>query len=145
MEEPRVYKLYLQPGLKLVVVLVFVALIGIGVAIAIPAFLHESKAPPPLAGVIFVIVILINLIWILRLPHQIILSPDGMVEFVSLLRRRVVRANDIRSIRPHGTQLGFFMVQTEQGKIRIVAQFDGFHDFLTRLKALHPGVELRGC
>ena len=67
------------------------------------------------------------------------------MEFVSVLRRLTVRADEIKSIKPEGTQLGFFMVRTERRKIRILGQFDGFHDFLAQLQARHPGVELRGC
>jgi hypothetical protein len=146
LEEARVYKLYLQPGMKLMLVFVFIAFIGAGVAIiALPWLYHIPKAPPPLVGVIWLAITCFYLYWILSLPHRITLAQDGTVEFISLLKRRLVRAAEIRSIKPQGSQLGFFMVQSDRGKIRLLAQFDGFHDFLTRLEALHPGVELRGC
>lgn len=146
MTEPTVYKLYIPPGLKLVLVLVLVALAGAGLALALaPALFPGPKAPPPMVGVIFLVVIGLNLAWFLSLPYQISLGGDGSVEFISLLRRRTVRAEEIRSIRPEGSHLGFFTVRTDRSKIRILAQFDGFHDFLTRLEAMHPGVELRGC
>jgi hypothetical protein len=67
------------------------------------------------------------------------------VEFISLLRRRTVRAQEIRSIKPAGAHVGFLVARTDRGRIRLLAQFDGFHDFLSRLKAMHPGLELRGC
>ena len=146
MEEPTVYKLYLQPGMKLVLVLVFIAFAGAGVAIAVlPSIFQSPKAPPPLVGVIFLGIIVLYLVWILYLPYRITLARDGTVEFISVLRRRMVRADEIKSIKPEGSQLGFFMVRTDRSKIRILAQFDGFYDFLARLKALHPNVELRGC
>ncbi|MCL4504072.1 MAG: hypothetical protein M1438_19790 [Deltaproteobacteria bacterium] len=146
MEEPRVYKLYLQPGLKLVLGFLLVVFVGIGVAIAVlPSLIQTSKVPPPPVGMIFLVFVVVYLAWILSLPHRITFAGDGTIEFISLLRRRTVRAEEIRSIKPEGSQLGFFMVRTGRGKIRILAQFDGFHDFLTRLKAMHPTVELRGC
>lgn len=147
MAEPTVYKLYLQPGLKRVLVLLFIVFVGIGVAIAIlPSLFQSPKAPPPPVGVIFlVIMVVVYLGWMLSLPHRITFARDGTIEFISLLRRRTVRADEIRSIKPEGSQLGFFMVRTDRSKIRILAQFDGFYDFLTRLKAMHPNVELRGC
>ncbi len=37
------------------------------------------------------------------------------------------------------------MVKTSMGKFRILNQFDEFHDFLVRLKAANPAVDLRGC
>jgi hypothetical protein len=144
--EPTVYKLYLQPGLKLVLVLVFIALAGAGLALGLlPSLFPTPKAPPPLVGVILLVVIGLNLVWVLSLPYRITFAGDGTIEFTSLWRRRTVRAEEIRSIKPEGSHLGFFTVRTERGKIRILAQFDGFYDFLTRLKAMHPNVELRGC
>ena len=146
MAEPTMYKLYLQPGVKLVLGLVFIAVAGIGTAIALaPSLFPGPKAPPPLVGVVLLVIFGAYLVWILYLPYQITLSQDGAVEFISVLQRRTVRAEEIRSIKPEGSKFGFFTVRTDRGKIRILAQFDGFSDFLTRLKALHPGVELRGC
>ncbi len=126
-------------------VVVFVAVAGIFVSITIVRHLHGAKGPPALFGLVPLAVLAIIVLRFLSLPYRITLSSDGTVEFISLLRRRTVRAEEIRSIRPQGTQFGFFVVQTDQGKITILAQFDGFHDFLSRLEALHPGVELRGC
>ncbi len=146
LEEPRVYNLYLQPGMKVMLLVVLVAFIGIGVAIGIASqFSHSPKAPPPFVGLIFLLVIGINVFYFLSIPHRITLASDGAVEFISLLRRRRVRADEIRSIKPASAHLGFLVVSTNRGKIRLLAQFDGFHDFLTRLQARHPGVELRGC
>ncbi len=146
MAEPRVYNLYLQPGMKLVLVLVLAAFVGMGAAIIIPSILAPSpKAPPLPVGIIILVIACLYLVYFLNLPYRITLAEDGTIEFLSLWRRRPVRAQEIRSIKPQGSQFGFFIVQTDRGKIRILAQFDGFHDFLTRLEALHPGVQLRGC
>ncbi|MCL4500461.1 MAG: hypothetical protein M1438_01230 [Deltaproteobacteria bacterium] len=146
MEEPQVYRLYLQPGLKLMLVLGFVAFTGIAVAFSLaPSLIQSTKVPPPMVGVIFLVILVFYLIWVLSLPYRITFAGDGTIEFIGVLRRRTVRAEEISSIKPEGSQVGFFMVRTDRGKIRILAQFDGFHDFLTRLKAMHPAVELRGC
>jgi hypothetical protein len=127
-------------------VVILIAFVGAGAAIAfLPSFFQDSKAPPPLVGIIFLAITGLYLVWILYLPHRITLAADGTVEFISVLKRRTVRAEEIRSIKPVGSKFGFFMVQTDRSKIKILAQFDGFHDFLTRIKAMHPGVELKGC
>ncbi len=145
MEEPGVYKLYLSPGLKLQLGFVALALAGAGFAvIGVPLLVRAPKAPPPLFGVFFLAVICILLFYFLRLPHRITLAPDGAVEFRSILRRRVVRVEEIRSIKP-SSHIGFFLVRTDGATIRLLGQFDNFHDFLTRLQALNPRVELRGC
>jgi hypothetical protein len=144
--EPTVYKLYLQPGLKLILALVLAAMLMFGIGLTSwSLWWPNAKAPPLPFGLIWFAISAIYLIYFLRLPHRISLNEDGTVEFISILRQRTVRADEIKSIQPEGTQFGFFMVRTERGKIRILAQFDGFHDFLARLQARHPGVELRGC
>jgi hypothetical protein len=143
--ETGVYKLYLPLGLKLLLGFVLLALAGGGFAIiVVPLLAHAPKAPPPLFGAYFLVIICIALFSILNLPHRITLAPDGALEFISILRRRVLRAEEIRSIKP-SSHLGFFLVRTDGPKIRLLAQFDNFHDFLTRLQALNPRGELRGC
>lgn len=145
MEEPQAYKLYIQPRLKVALALGFIAFAGIGVALLLPSIIRDSQAPPLLVGVMFLVILLFSLWWILSLPSRITLAADGTVEFISRWRQWTVRAEEIRSLKPEGSHLGFLVVRTDRGKIRILAQFDGFHDFLTRLKARHPTVELRGC
>jgi len=145
MEEPAVYQLYLSPGLKLQLGFVALALAGAGFAvIGVPLLVRSPKAPPPLFGVFFLAVICLLLFNFLSLPHRITLAPDGALEFRSIFRRRVVRIEEIRSIKP-SSHIGFFLVRTDGATIRLLGQFDNFHDFLTRLQALNPRVELRGC
>jgi hypothetical protein len=84
-------------------------------------------------------------LWLLSFPHTISLSSNGMIEFKSILRRRSVQAFDVKSVKPEWYAYGFLLVRTDQRTITLFAQFDGFHEFLTKLKALNPRVELRGC
>ena len=146
MAEPMVYKLYLQPGMKLILALVLVAVLGFGVGLTSWSFWWPGPRAPPLPiGLIWFAISAFYLWFFLKTPYRITLAEDGTVEFISILRRRRVRLDEIKSIKPAGSQLGILMVRTEGAKISILAQFDGFHDFLTRLRARHPGVELRGC
>ena len=96
-------------------------------------------------GFFLLAVLGVNALWVLALPHKIILHQDGRIDFTSVLRKRTVSARDVLSIKPEGTTFGYMVLRTDQAKIRLIAQFDGFHDFLTQLKALNPAVELRGC
>lgn len=140
------YKLYLQPSMKLILGIVLLILIGGGVAMTCwSLWSHDPKAPPLFLGPVYFALAGFICFYFLSLPYQITLNQDGTIEFISLLRRRTVQAHEIRSIQPASAHFGFLVVRTDQRKIRLLAQFDGFHDFLTRLQALHPGVELRGC
>ena len=101
--------------------------------------------PPPALAVFF----LLGVAWLwsrqLRMPRRIILHGDGHLEFVSPVRRVVLNAQDIISIKPDMHQFGFLIVRWGSGKLRLLNQFDGFHDLLARIKLVNPAVEIRGC
>ena len=146
MEQPLAYRLYLTRSLKLVSLAVVVGFTAAVVVIFIGStFSPNWKGPPWFFGVFLLAAIGWNVFWVLSLPHKIELYQDGTIEFVSVLKRRNVQARDIVSIKPDGTSFGFLVVRSAGSKIRLLAQFDGFHDFLARVKALNPTVELRGC
>ncbi len=101
MAEPRVYKLYIQPGMKVLLPVILIAFAGFGAAIALsPSLFPGPKAPPPLVGGILLVIFGLYLGWVLCLPYRITLSEDGAIEFISVLRRRTVRAEEIKSIQP---------------------------------------------
>jgi hypothetical protein len=125
---------------------IVVAFVSVGIFSFVgPALSPGWNGPPWFLVVLFVAIIVGNGLWICSQPHKIVLDPDGTIAFISILRIRNLSARDILSIKPEGTTYGFLVVRTERSKIRIIAQFDGFHDFLARLKAMNPAVELRGC
>ena len=61
------------------------------------------------------------------------------------MRKKLVRSTDIKSIKPEPSQFGFFVVTHKTGRIVVLNQFDGFHEFIGELKRSNPSVELRGC
>ena len=111
------------------------------VSVARPA----QDSPPPVVAV--VLLIGAALFWVrqFRMPRRIILHEDGRLEFVSPVRRVVITVQDITSIKPDGTQFGYLIVRWGAGKLRLLNQFDGFHDLLARIKLVNPAVEIRGC
>jgi hypothetical protein len=145
-EGPTIYRLYLPPGLKLMLVIMALGFFMAGIFIISLSLLSNDKnAPPLLFDLFFLAAIVGNALWILSIPHQISLSKEGIIEFKSVLRRRVIKAIDVKSIKPAGFYYGFVIVRATQTKVRLFPQFDGFHDFLVKLKAMNPQVELRGC
>jgi hypothetical protein len=143
----KTYYLYIQRMLKVMLVVVTVFLVVFALLL-LSGVLKDQKGqgPPWFMGIFFLAVVGFNrYYWVLRIPHRIEVSADGQVEFICLVRRKRIAARDIRSIAPSGSQVGFLVVRTDQSKIRILNQFDGFHEFLVWLKANNPAVELRGC
>ena len=123
---------------------IFITVIGAFFAYASILHPREGGPPPFLAAMWFAI---LAWIWfrLLRLPRRIVTHPDGRIEFISPIRRVEIGAGDIIAIRPDRGQVGFLTVVHSSGKVQLFNQFDGFHEFLSRLKAAHPSVELRGC
>jgi hypothetical protein len=105
----------------------------------------QGNGTPRFFGILWLGMVGWNWYWILSFPHKITVSETGEITFTSLLRRRSVSGAEIESIKPDRGQFGFLVVRTANRKIRILNQFDGFHDFIINLKATNPSVELRGC
>jgi hypothetical protein len=139
------YRLYVQPYLKVMIfgVLVLFTIIGL---LMVTGLLSSAKGdgPPRLFGLFWLGMIGWYWYWILSVSHTIVVSESGQVDFIGVVRKRRTTMREILSVKSD-TQFGFLMIKTSSGKIRILNQFDEFHDFIIQLKAANPGVELRGC
>ena len=58
---------------------------------------------------------------------------------------RLTAIDNLNLTIPSGQFFGFLVVRTKNKKIKILNQFDGFHDFILNLKSKNPLIELRGC
>lgn len=146
MTEIKTYPLYLSIYFKLVVFgpLSLFTVGGLLVALG-PAIAFGDDGPQWFFGIFWLVILILLWYVILSIPHRIVVHPDDQIEFVSILRRKQFLPLEIKSIKPEASQFGFLAVQTNRGKVRLLNQFDGFHEFLTNLKAKNPPVELRGC
>jgi hypothetical protein len=118
----------------------------VGLRLASGVFLTDKgNGPPRFFGLLWLGIVGWNWYWILFFPHKITVSETGEITSLSLLRRRSVSGAEIESIKPDRGQFGFLVVRTANRKIRLLNQFDGFHDFIINLKTMNPSVELRGC
>jgi hypothetical protein len=138
----RVYRLYLPGLLKAVVFAIPIFFTLLGLLMIAGAF---PDSPPRVIGVIWLA--FVGVFWwrISTIPHRIDVFADGRIVFVCLARRIPVLTSAVRSIKPAGNQIGFFVLRHDRGRILLLGQFDGFHEFLSRLKVANPAVELRGC
>ena len=77
--------------------------------------------------------------------REIIVHENDEIEFVSLLNRVRVPARTIRSVRVRPGRYTDVVVEYADGSLYLAGMFTGFHQFLTELKQVNPGVELSGC
>jgi hypothetical protein len=145
----KIYKLYVQRVFKIFIFGMLGIFTLVGILILVGAVHMEDgqgSGPPPLFGLFWLGIVGIQwYYWVLSLPHTIRVSDDNQIEFTSIIRRQRATPREIRSIAPYNSQFGFLVIKTDHGKIRLLNQFDGFHEFLTWLKANNPAVELKGC
>jgi hypothetical protein len=142
----RVYQLYLPRVLKVVVFGVLTFFVVMGIMFLTGSFPSTKGPPPPrFIGFIWLAILAWNGYWVFSIPQRILVSETGTMEFQSVLRRWVVTPVEIESIKPQNSHVGFLTVRTARGKIRLLNQFDDFHEFLWNLKQMNPSVELRGC
>ena len=74
-------------------------------------------------------------------------SSSGRISSDPVNSQDTLNASEIRSIKPYGGGFGsgpLFILRHDGGKVRLVAQFTGFHEVVTRIKAAHPGIEVIG-
>ena len=147
MSEKRIYELYLSLIFKIFIFGMLGLLIVIGIFIIIAdIFFSEGDGPFWPISIFLIVLAGWNFYWIFSFPHQISVSDTGAITFISLLRRRQTNIAEIVSIKPDPSQFfGFLVVRTKNKKIKILNQFDGFHDFILNLKSKNPLIELRGC
>lgn len=144
--EPKIYPLYISWFLKILMVLILILFTGVGVFLLWYTSVHTGEnVPPPLLAVAWLTATLLPWIWMLTIPYRIRVDDLGVIELKSIVRTRTVNPADIISIQPDASQLGFLVLKHRGGKIRLVHQFDGFHEFLNHLKSVNPSITLRGC
>ncbi len=139
----RTYEIYLPGAFR--VWFLIMAIITIGMPILVLVTTGQPGGPPWPVAVLFPGVMGIVWVMVLRTPHRIEVHADERIEFVAVLRRRIVPVSDIFSVRPHRTQFGWLVIRYSGGRIAIANQFTGFHQLLSELAQRNPGAELLGC
>ncbi len=146
MPDVSAYHLYVQRYAKIMIFGMLGVFTIVGLLFITGIFQSSNGDGPPRAvGIFWLGIVGWYWYWVLSIPHTIGVSESGNVEFISVIGTRRTTLRDIKSIKPYSSQFGFLIVKTVSGKIRLLNQFDGFHDFILRLKTANPTVELRGC
>jgi hypothetical protein len=144
--EPKIYHLYLPLFFRVMILFIIALLTAIGfVLVWFTTTSTGENIPPPLIAVAWLGIMILPWYWVLTIPYKIQVQEHTEIAFKSLLRTRRISAADIVSIKPDPTQLGFLIVKLRRGKLRLINQFDAFHEFIGDIKSSHPSIELHGC
>jgi hypothetical protein len=143
----KIYKLYLAKPLLVFDLLMLAAVVLAGVILTILAAAGRFGAdgPPAVAFLVMLVVALFTAYMWLRVPFEIKVRDDGIIEFRSLLRSVAVSPGEIMSVRAKRYALGFIDVVHSRGTVHMLSQMDGLHEFITTLKSVNPAVKIQGC
>jgi hypothetical protein len=132
---PRLFKAWL----------VFFGLFSVGIPVLLLSLGREPTGPPWFVPILFLGVLGFAWYKMLSIPHRIEVHADERIEFIAVLRRRIIPVADFLSVRPHRSQFGFLVFRYSGGKVVIANQFTGFHQLLSEVAARNPSIELLGC
>lgn len=140
-----VYRLAISPYYRNLTfgLLVFFSLFGLGLLIAV-ARSHEGGFPGLPMAVFFCAATAWNWYVTLTMPHEIRFESTNRIRFRALARTTTLNVESLRSIKPLGGGGGIYVLEHDGGKLWLLSQFTGFHEVITRIRAVHPGMEVRG-
>ena|SRR2546423_5572266 len=143
----RLYRLYIAKPILVFHLLMLAALVFAGIIGSITGAAGKLGPDGPPAGVflVFLVVPLFTAYMCLRIPFEIKMRDDGLIEFRSVLRRTTIPLVGIKSVRAKPYVLGFVDVVHNTGTVHLLSQMDGFHDFVLTIKSLNPEVKIVGC
>jgi hypothetical protein len=142
------YRLYFAKPLLIYFFVPFAALVlgGIIATVALAVTTSSGRDQPPWQAVAVIPAMgAFAGYFYLRIPFEIRIHDDHMIEFRSLFRRTRLAPGEIVSVKARRWTLGYIDVRHARGTVHLVSQIGGFHDFLSTLKTLNPGVVIKGC
>jgi hypothetical protein len=77
-----------------------------------------------------------------RVPFEVRILPDRSIEFRSLLKRTVVRAEEIVAIDARIYRGGLVVLSHRRGAILLTRMLDEFPDLVARLVSLNPKIKV---
>jgi len=143
----KLYRLYLAKPLLVFYLLMLAVWVFAGVFGSIFGALggFGPDGPPAVAFLALLVVpLFIAYMW-LRVPFEIKVRDDSIIEFRSVFRRTAISPLEIRSVRAKPYALGFIDIVHTGGTVHLLNQMDGFHEFIATLKSLNPAVQIQGC
>jgi hypothetical protein len=143
----KLYKLYLAKPLLVFYLFMLAAWVFaglIGIILEVMAKFGSDGSPVWVFVIWFCVALFVAYMW-LRIPFEIKIHDDAMIEFRSVLGRTIISPVEIKSVRAKPYALGLVDIVHQKGKVHLLSQMDGFHDFLSTIKSLNPAIKIEGC
>ena len=102
----------------------------------------DQSGPPAWLGVLWLAWVVWGIKRYVTMPHTIVWTNEGRIHFVGTFVTTIVTASDVASVKSFAGQ--FVYVTHARGKILLLQQFTGFHEFLTHLKHANTQVSMHG-
>jgi hypothetical protein len=138
------YRLAVSPAYRLLVFGVMLVMSLFGAGMIVSAVRGTSEDLPLLVVVLWCSALVWNWHVLLGIPYEIRFETANRISFVSLARTVTLSTADLRSIKPYGGAVGFYLLRHDGGKIRLLSQFTGFHEIVSRIKAANPNFDIVG-
>jgi hypothetical protein len=138
------YRLALPRPYVVLVFGVMILMAAVGVAMIVAPLVGYRGGPPFPVAVLWCALLAWNWFVFLKIPYEIRFETGEYISFVSLVRAERVRVTDIDSIKVYRSGGGFYVLRHRAGKILLLAQFTGFYEVVSRIKAANPQFETVG-
>jgi len=115
----------------------------VGVFVLLMTLRSPASGPPLWFSVFWLAAVLYSGYRTVTMPHTIEVASDGLIKFTGPFRRTTVAPQDIVRIKAFSGQ--FLEVKHTCGKIWMLQQITGLHEFLSELKRANQSVTFKGC
>ena len=103
----------------------------------LPTILHHSTGAKIVFGMIMIYIFLLD-IETIRIPYLIVLRGYGEIEFKGFLNHKIIKIDNIKSIKPFMKGTGYFFLSYKGGFMLIIKHFDEFEEFMNHIYSLNP-------
>jgi hypothetical protein len=138
-----VYRLALPAWHRVMPFVVMAVMSIFGIAILAAVLWGGDPGPHLVFFVFWWIALFWNWYVLLGIPYEIRFDTSDRISFIATVRSTTMSATDIRSIKLSRVG-GFYILRHAGGKLRLISQFTGFHEVISRIKAVNPSVEVVG-
>lgn len=85
-------------------------------------------------------------IYLLGMPYRIRCREDGLMELVSVLRKREIPLKEVQTIQVSPFYPSYLKIITSRKKtISMINHVTGLHELIGRIKKVNPELETKGC